>query len=384
MLTRLQNYQTIDPVLLDEERPYERLPQLVFDGRWSGGLLTFDSDTELVNFDRNVGTTGWRLDSTQELSLRFARAGMFLTPAVALRQTNYWIDNAAPGEDDVLRRGLPIGSLDMGMTFERDAQRGRRNWLQTLEPRLLYVHVPFEDQSALPVFDTIIPDFNLVQLFRKYQFVGPDRIADTDQLSFGVTTRFIEAASGRERLTASLGQTRYLNPQLVTLPGVQPTDTEASDYVAEVGIGVRDSWVLDLGYQWNSETSSTARTETRLEFRPKEDRVFGIGYRFRRDSLEQADVSLVWPVGQRWRVVGSYSYSLLDEERLEDIVGWEYEACCWRLRMINRNSVSRRTGEIDNSISLVLELKGLSQPITTPDELLDHGILGYRNIARAY
>jgi LPS-assembly protein len=384
LLTRFQNYQTIDPVLTDIERPYERTPQMLFGGRWLGNLVMFDSSTELVNFERNVGTTGWRLDTTQELSLRFARAGMFLTPAIALRQTNYYIDDPAPGEDDVKTRGLPIGSLDMGLKFERDTTRGRRDWVQTLEPRLLYVRVPFEDQSDLPVFDTILPDFNLIQLFRKYQFVGPDRIADTDQLSFGVTTRLVDAANGRERLTATLGQTRYLNPQLVTLPGTLPTDTEASDYVAEVGIGVRDSWALDLGYQWNSETSSTARTETRLEFRPKDDRLFGIGYRYRRGTLEQGDVSLVWPVAQKWRIIGRYSYSFLDKERLEDFLGWEYEACCWRLRMVNRNYVSRRTGEIDSSISLQLELKGLSQRVTAPDDLLDRGILGYRNIARAY
>jgi LPS-assembly protein len=346
--------------------------------------LMFDSTTELVNFDRNVGLTGWRLDSTQELSLRFARAGMFLTPAIALRQTNYWIDDTAPGQDDLLTRGLPIGSLDMGLKFERDTTRGRRAWVQTLEPRLLYVRVPFEDQSELPVFDTILPDFNLIQLFRKYQFVGPDRIADTDQLSFGVTTRLIDAANGRERLTATLGQTRYLNPQLVTLPGTTQTGTDDSDYVAEVAIGVRDAWALDIGYQWNSETSSTARTETRLEFRPQEDRLFGIGYRYRRGALEQGDVSLVWPVAQRWRMIGRYSYSFLDKERLEDFFGFEYEACCWRLRMVNRNYVSRRTGETDSSISIQLELKGLSNRVTAPDDLLDRGILGYRNIARAY
>jgi LPS-assembly protein len=384
VLTRFQNYQTIDPELTEIDYPYERVPQIVFGGRWGDRLLRFDSDTELVNFDRDVGTTGWRFDSTHELSLRFARSGMFLTPAVALRQTNYWIENPAPGEDDVLRRALPVGSLDMGLSFERSAQGDRRDWVQTLEPRLLYVRVPFEDQSALPVFDTIVPDFNLVQLFRKYQFVGPDRVADTDQLSFGVTTRLIEALNGRERLTATLGQTRYLDPPQVTLPGTSPADTEASDYVAEVGVGLRDAWALDVGYQWNSETSTTARTETRVEYRPKNDRLFGIGYRYRRDALEQGDVSVVWPLAQRWRLIGSYSYSFLDKERLEDFIGWEYEACCWRLRMVNRNYVSRRTGETDNSISLQLELKGLSQRVTSPDELLDRGILGYRNIARAY
>lgn len=383
MRTRFQNYQTIDTLLTDFERPYERTPQLVFDGRWFNRLWMFDSTTELVHFERNVGVTGWRLDSTQELSLRFARAGMYLTPAVALRQTNYWVDDPAPGEDETPSRALPIGSLDMGMKFERDAGR-RKSWIQTLEPRVLYVNVPYEDQSDLPVFDTILPDFNLIQLFRKYQFVGPDRITDTDQWSFGVTTRLIESASGRERVTATLGQTRYLNAQRVALPGAQPNAANASDYVAEVSIGSRDNWNLDVGYQWNNDTDSTARAETRFEYRPKPDRLFGFGYRYRRGTLEQGDLSLVWPIADRWRIIGRYAYSFLDEEPLEEFVGWEYEACCWRFRMVSRNYVSRRTGESDSAISLQLELKGLSQGAIAPEDLLDRGILGYRSIARAY
>src|SRR5690606_38627552 len=128
--------------------------------------------------------------------------------------------------------GLPVASLDGGLRFERLAGQGG-TWIQTLEPRLLYVNVPFEDQTELPVFDTIVPDFNLVQLFRKYQYVGPDRIADSDQLSFGVTSRLISSRSGQERLTATLGQTRYLREQTVVLPDQRATGRTASDYVAE-------------------------------------------------------------------------------------------------------------------------------------------------------
>ncbi len=380
MLSRLQNYQTIDPVLTPEERPYERVPQMLFDGRWLGRRFGFASNTELVNFDRDVGVTGWRLDTTQEVSVRFARAGMYLMPAVALRQTNYWLDNPAPGADDTLTRSLPISSLDTGLTFERETGRDD-GWIQTLEPRLLYVHVPFEDQSQLPVFDTILPDFNLVQLFRKYQFVGPDRVTDTDQVSFGVTTRLIDATDGRERLTATLGQTRYLNAQRVSLPNTAPNDANASDYVAELAIGLRDAWNLDLGYQWNDATNSTARVETRFEYRPKNDRLFGFGYRYRRDQLEQGDFSLVWPAADRWRIIGQYSYSFLESEPLEQFLGWEYEACCWRFRMVGRRYVSR-TGETDDAISIQLELKGLSQRASSPEDLLDRGILGYRSIAK--
>jgi LPS-assembly protein len=379
LLTRVQDYQTIDSTLPDDQRPYQREPQMLFAGRWLGPRLGFDSVTELVNFDRNVGVTGWRLDSTEEFSVRFARSGMYLTPAVAWRQTNYWLDEStvAPGTNATPSRGLPIASLDTGMRFEREA--GDSGRVQTLEPRLLYVHTPFVDQSQLPVFDTISPDFNLIQLFRKYQFVGPDRIADTNQVSFGVTTRLIDS-KGSERLTATLGQTRYLEAQHVALPGTTPNSANASDYVAEMSYD-RDVWNVDLGFQWNSETASTARAETRFEYRPQNDRLFGFGYRFRRDTLDQGDVSVVWPVAERWRIIGSYSYSFLESQALEQFLGWEYDACCWRFRTVARRYVGR-TGQQDSAITFQLELKGLSQGARAPEDLLDRGILGYRSVSQ--
>jgi LPS-assembly protein len=379
LLTRVQDYQTLDATLTPDQLPYQRQPQTVFAGRWLGPRLAFDSVSELVNFDRNVGVTGWRLDSTEEVSMRFARSGMYLTPAVGWRQTNYWLDEntVAPGTATTPSRGLSITSLDTGMRFEREAGDSRR--LQTLEPRLLYVHVPFVDQSQLPVFDTISPDFNLVQLFRKYQFVGPDRVADTSQLSFGVTTRLIDS-KGSERLTATLGQTRYLEAQHVSLPGTAPNSANASDYVAEMSYD-RDVWNVDLGFQWNSETDSTARAETRFEYRPQNDRLFGFGYRFRRDLLEQGDVSVVWPVAERWRIIGSYSYSFLESQALEQFLGWEYDACCWRFRTVARRYVGR-TGQQDSAITFQLELKGLSQGARAPEDLLDRGILGYRSVSQ--
>jgi LPS-assembly protein len=377
--SRLQNYQTIDTTIADVDQPYERVPQLQFEGNWGERIVGFETVNELVNFDRRVGTTGWRFDSTDELSLRFARAGMYLTPAVALRHTQYWLNEPGSTGEDMLTRSVPISSVDAGLSFDRDAGRTDR-WIQTLEPRLLFVHVPYEDQSALPVFDTIVPDFNLVQLFRKYEYVGPDRIADTDHVSFGLTTRLIEGASGRERVSATLGQTRYQEPKRVTLPNEQPSIASRSDYVAELAVNLSSSWNLDLGYQWNDETKTTVRAETRFEFRPGDDRLFGFGYRKREGLLEQGDLAVVWPVGESWRLIGQYSYSLLEQEPLERFFGLEYSSCCWRLRLVGRRYIIRSTGENDSTISIQLELKGLSQRATSPEELLDRGILGYRSL----
>lgn len=379
LVSRFQNYQTIDTAIAADDRPYERMPQLKFDGLWGNGRLVLDSSAELVNFEREVGATGWRFDTTQELSMSFADAGMHLTPALALRQTNYWLDETTVSGDDTRSRSLPVASLDGGLKFERTG--GADNgWIHTLEPRMLYVHVPYEEQSALPVFDTIMPDFNLVQLFRKYQYVGADRIADTSQLSFGVTTRLIDAGSGRERLRATLGQTRYHETRRVNLPDEPPTEAAESDYVAELAVNLAESWNLDVGYQWDSTASQTARAETRFEYRPQTDRLFGLGYRYRRGVLEQGDLSLVWPVSDRWRFIGRYSYSLLEEEPLEQFVGWEFEACCWRVRLVGRRYVSRRTGETDSSVSFQFQLNGLGQGASAPEQLLDRGILGYRRL----
>lgn len=379
LLARFQGYQTIDTTIAADDRPYDRVPQILFNGQWSGNLFKFESSNELVQFDRDVGATGWRLDSTEEVSISLARPGMFLTPALALRQTNYWLDDATPGGRDTFSRTLPIASIDAGLIFER-APEQNRTWTQTIEPRVLYVHVPFEDQSDIPIFDTIEPDFNLVQLFRKYQYLGADRIADSEQLSLGITARLIDSRSGRESVTATLGQTRYFGTQRVSLPNSPPNNANVSDYIAEVSIYMSEAWKLDVDYQWNSETNTTARMETSLRFTPQEDRYAGFSYRYREGLLDQGSVSLVWPVGQSWRVIAHYSYSFLEEEPLDSFLGWEYEACCWRLRLIGRRYISRRTGESDSSISVQLQLRGFSDDGSSPEELLDRGILGYRSL----
>jgi LPS-assembly protein len=378
-LARVQDYQTIDSAIVAEDEPYRRLPQLAFKGEWAGQNVTFGARAELAGFDRDVGITGWRLDAEPELSARLERRGIFFMPTVSVRHTSYLLDNVAEGVSDNPNRTLPMVSVDTGLTLERSAGRDGR-WTQTLEPRVLYAHVPFQNQDEIPIFDTIEPDFNLIQLFRRYRFLGADRVADTDQLSVGVTTRLISGA-GEERLIATLGQTRYLSSTGVTLPGEPPVEQERSDYIAELGVRLHETWNLDLGYQWNSGTDATTRAEARFQYRPDARRILNVAYRFRQGALEQGDMSFAWPAGGRWSFVGRYNYSFRENANLERFAGVEYEACCWRLRLVGRRYISRRTGESDSSLALQLELKGFTNVGDTADKLLERGILGYQSQA---
>lgn len=374
---RFQDYLTVDETIAETDDPYRRLPQIVFQGalprRFLGAQPSIEA--EIVNFDRDVGVTGWRLDLQPKVSFAVERPGWFVNPEFVLQHTRYDLSNTAPGQRSTQSRTLPTSSLDAGLVLERPINGANR--IQTLEPRVLYVHTPFRDQSGLPVFDTIVPDLNLVQLFRKNRFIGVDRITDTDQLSVGITSRIVDGTSGQELMTATIGQTRYFSEQGVTLPQENFTNPETSDYVAELQLLLFKNFNFDIGHQWGSGERGTTTSEARVQYRPAQNKILNLAYRFRRGSLEQGDLSWSWPLSQNWNFVGRYNYSLRDREVLEQFYGLEYESCCWGLRLVSRRYVSTREGTQDSSFGLQLVLKGMASVGTSADRILERGILGY-------
>jgi LPS-assembly protein len=375
LFAQLQDFQTIDAAILPEEEPYRRIPQLLVSANWPYGIVDLTFDGELVNFDRDAGVTGWRLNAAPSVSIPVSRPGWFVTPAVTLDYTRYQLSDTQPGEATDPTRSVPIGSLDTGLVLERTMANADR--IQTIEPRLLYVNIPYRDQDGLPVFDTITPDLNLVQLYRKNRFLGGDRIGDTEQLSVGVTSRILDVASGRELMTATVGQTRYFDDRRVALPGMSASTFETSDYIAELSFLLLRNVNFDFGHQWGTGENGTTQSEARLQYRPASNKILNLAYRFRRDSLEQGDVSWSWPVSQQWNFVGRYNFSFRDQEVLEQFFGLEYESCCWGLRLVSRRHISTRDGTRDSSFGLQLVLKGMTSVGTATDKLLERGILGY-------
>jgi LPS-assembly protein len=378
LLARIQDYQTIDDTLLPTEEPYRRLPQFVFSGTWPDRImgLRYDVDGELVYFDRDVGVTGWRADVAPTVSWPLRHPGWFVVPEVAMQYTAYGLNNTDPGQPDDPDRLLPIASVDTGLILERTMDTEERH-IQTLEPRILYVHVPHRDQADLPVFDTIVPDLNLVQLFRKNRFLGVDRIGDADQLSVGITTRLLDGSSGDQLVSATIGQALYLSAQGVGLPGEPVVTDDSSDYIAELSFLVFENLNFDIGHQWGASGGGATQSEARLQYRPRTNKILNLAYRFRRGTLEQGDVSWSWPLTERWNFVGRYNFSFRDDETLERFFGLEYESCCWGIRLVTRRHISTRDGTHDSSFGLQLVLKGMTSVGTAADQLLEQGILGY-------
>ena len=401
-------------------------------------------DSEITNFLRDVGPTGVRVNLQPEIRWSTRGPGYFFEPAVGYYFTQYDLHDADMNDPAVsLRepstptRTMPYGRIDTGLVFERNSgSSGQRS--QTLEPRMVYSYIPYRNQDELPLFDTGIPDLNLTELFRTNRYVGGDRIGDANQLALGLTTRLFDQNSGAQYLSATIGQIRYFSIPRVTLPEwylqsitgqpaavMQPQNPlavpgqilpglpqqyslglpgqfttnptrkaqtlagndqqaetfPASDIVSEVSLAAYKHWNINLDYQVNPYTWQTDKSEILVQYHPDSQRVVNVGYRFQQGILKQYDGSAAWPIADHWNAVGRWVYSLQDHQVIEQLAGFEYKSCCYRVQVVQRRYLSNRTATgnagLDTSFALQLELTGLSSVGKPADSFLAQEIRGY-------
>lgn len=393
------HYQLADYTLTDANLPYDRLPRAF--GHWArpfGRWLETGVDGELVRFQhttydgQNAQFDGTRFDVKPYVAANFDGASWYVHPKLAWRYTAWQLDNrwSSLVGDRSPTRSLPITSIDTGMFFDRPfAFRGDR-YLQTFEPRLFYLRVPYRDQGGIPLFDTAPMTFSWGQLFRDNRYTGPDRQTDANQLTIAATTRFIGEADGRERLALSLGQIRYFEDSRVVAPGETPVAQGKSAWVVDASFAPTDRWLINGAYQWDPKIRGQDLASLRARYLVGDRGVVNFGYRYRRNTaynpldpnsqsalVKQADVSFLYPITDNWSVVGRYYYSLLDHKPLEQIAGVQWESCCLAVRALARRYLRDRTGDLNNALQLEVELKGLGSAGQKTERVLRRAILGY-------
>ncbi|MDR2877290.1 MAG: LPS-assembly protein LptD [Chromatiales bacterium] len=377
---RMQRYQTVDETIAPAQRPYRQAPALTLRSQLSE--TNFRPNYRLVgsyvDFRHDINLEGQRLEIQPGITLPMYALSGYVQPALTLRHTSYTLD-VPPGQTSNLDYTLPVFNIDSGIFLERNARWGEREVIHTLEPRLYYLYVPYRNQEALPLFDTGIPDFNFTQLFRDNRFNGADRVGDANQLSAALVTRVIDAQNGRERMQAGIGQIFYFEDRRVQLNSSTET-ARRSDIVAEANAALTTTINLRADARRSEQNGRIDRAGLSLGYQPAPRSLINIAYRYREDTLEQTDLTLSWPLSERWHVVARHNYSLHDERTLDALAGVEYSSCCWRFRIVDRrylNGVaSNTTSEYNRSIYFQLEFIGLASLGDNLESLLERGILG--------
>lgn len=378
--------------------PYERSPQLGARLLSTAvGGLQLALETEVNRFTRPDASaspglpTGWRWHTLGQLSRSWGDAGWWLAPRLTFNGAAYATDQANGGVRHASRL-ITTASIDAGMVFERDSRWFGQRQRQTLEPRLLYVNTPYRDQSGLPNYDSAERDFNVISAYAENAFTGIDRVSDAHQLTAGVTTRLVDAATGAETLRLGLAQRLRLRDQRVVLPDdAAPLRQKVSDLLLEASTSMLRSWQLDAVLQYNPDSQRVERSIVGARFSPGPLRTVSAGYRLAPGLSRQLELGWQWPVyrgtsrpvgaaggcGGTLYAVGRVNYSLPDSRLTDSIVGAEYDAGCWIGRVVAERLSTGRS-EATTRLLLQLELVGLSRLGSNPLQVLKDNIPGYR------
>ncbi len=366
----LQNYQTLseDPAA----RPYARLPQITLqslipeqNGHWH-----WSAAAEYTDFQRDLtpaaasllsNPTGQRLHTELSLELPWQQSWGFFRPKLAGYFTQYRLSGTDSTQDDSRSRALYSLSADSGLFMERSLNHG--GFLQTLEPRLFYLYVPYQAQQMIPLFDSAEYDFSFAQMFRNNRFVGHDRIGDENRVALALTSRFLASHSGEEYFRASLGQSFHFADRRVSIDN-QTDANSSSDVIGELAARIAKNLTASQTLEWDAEENTLVRSSTRLRYQNSQNgQIFNAAYRVRknlRQDLEQTDFSWFLPINQHWSAVGRWNYSLEHNKNLETFAGFEYNSCCWAVRVVGRRYLQNLEGDYSTGAFLQLELKGLA------------------------
>ena len=401
-------------VLGEDEVPYQVMPQLNFNYRapslWNG--LDFDLMSEVTNFEHqdNEFSTATRLHIEPSISFPIQGPAGSLTSEVKLLQTYYRQDDQGNPKndelDDRVSRTLPQLRIHGQVNFERFTDYFNENYRQTLEPQFQYLYVGYEDQSNIGIYDTAQLQEDYFGLFRERRFSGLDRIADANQMTLGLTTRLFDEHNV-EKFKFSLGQIFYFQDSRVGInePGMSTQtftqeNTSNSVLAAELNTQVYKDWYMSGAIQYDTKQSENKKSEVTLDFRPGANKLLQFSYRYVPDllntntnesvNISQAGMRGAWPVSDSLYLVGNWYYDLNESRSVETYAGFQYESCCWALRLsyhyrIKTNYEDDNNSTLDNrelfesGVYLNFVIKGLggSGPLGVTD-MLNDGLFNYR------
>ncbi|MGL4667954.1 MAG: LPS-assembly protein LptD [Saezia sp.] len=403
-LLRIQRWQTLQAEDSYIIPPYDR-DQLRLNynsERWHGFDLSAMAD--MTRFDSKDITRATTNASRGILELAasypYKTAGFFFVPKAKLTSRYYdfkegiaYAENGTPHVKQSLSATLPTLSLDSGLIFERDARLFSRDYIQTLEPRVMYVYTPYKDQRLIPLYDTSEYDYNSATVFLDNPYSGYDRIADTNMLILGVGTSWLMPETGAQVLSFNIAQRLRFEDQEVTLDN-EPITSRYSDVLFNVSTSLVRDWQFDALVQYDTDKNNSRRSLLMARWKPGSYRVMNFGYRMQRHASEQLDFSWQWPLGApwagaglpernkngaRWYSVGRVNYSLRDRKLVDSVLGLEYQSCCWIARaMFERLSTGR--AEATTRLFFQLEFSGLSRVGVNPLQRLRDNITHYETI----
>ncbi|WP_119342725.1 LPS-assembly protein LptD [Facilibium subflavum] len=412
--TTLQAYDVIDDTMYLANRPYWMMPQINLNANYPSVLshMNFAWANQYTYFykpslDGVSQVQGQRLYSAPEISFPIQKSWGFFTPSLTMTETAYALQNRSQTSaskfsqneypEQNIVRSLPIINVDTGLYFDRSFNWNNHAYTQTLEPRLFYTYIPYQNQSNIPLFDTSMSNFSYASLFQTNMFTGFDRINNANQLSYALQTSINDAKTGQNILSTGIGQIAYFADRKVSLcSGTDQNCTGSSNQVPFYDANFSDvagffnyqflpHWTLMTDATYNPNNNNVDSQSYQIQYKPDNMHIFNIGYQNIKnnyasltpaqiqagdlpDNLSQITFSSLWKLSPHWSVAGLWSYAFNTRHTINMFAGIQYDACSWAIRFLAQryvdsssdpNNPSTITGPLNNAYIIQFELKGL-------------------------
>jgi len=367
----LSAHESINDNIRLSNQPYERLPELSLDIK-SQEIDIFNAglDSEYTNFDHDYSSnvTGSRLTIKPYISLPLKNVYGYANPKVSVQSISYSLDNNPTVTDDSPSIRVPIFSVDSGLFFEKLFKYKATNYLQTLEPRLYYVNIPYAiGQESFPNFDSgggSASSFG--HFFRENRFFGGDRIGDTHQVSAGLISRIVNDDSGEEKFILKIGQVFFFEDRKVGLTANTPSETSSiSDFLLETSANLNKDWSLHGFTRWSEEESDIEFIQFSVEYDHSKRRKDSVSYTLNKNfdaqtKDEQISFEIKTPLAPGWQLETGVDYSISDSATRSAELGVSFDRCCWAIKLGAQRFLDG-TGGYDNRFLFMFELDNLGR-----------------------
>jgi len=320
-------------------------------GSYQLDLSHFTRDTS--NLAANNQLTGTRIHLQPSVSSSWTTDYSFIKPKLSLPITQYQLANTPASIQASKTRIVPQFELDTGLLFERDLDLG---YSQTLEPRLYYAYAPFTSQNDITIFDTSL---NGKPFYQANRFNGSDRIGDTNRVTLGVDSQFLDA-KGWQKAKLSMTQIHYLSNRQVQLSSGTSANTETySPIYGHMSYQFNPYWSSSLNLDWSPRSGNVEATTASMKYQPSNNQIIDVKYTEKLNSTQQGEVSVVWPLNPQWTLIAKHKEDLRNQQLQDEIVGIEYANCCWKGRLVSRHWLVDQTIGVEHGVFFELSLKGL-------------------------
>ncbi|VAV83473.1 hypothetical protein MNBD_DELTA01-1415 [hydrothermal vent metagenome] len=342
----------------DDDSVLQKIPEVTFKGssqRILDSKFFFAFSSSFVNYERNDGEEGQRLDVRPRISLPLNPGGWFeLTPSFGPRMTLYRVEDDTSG-GRYRGRGLYDFTTDLTTTFVKNYKpelQGVKVLRHTIRPKITHTYIPDYKQSRLPSYDSI------------------DRVEPANTVRYSlnsIVTGKLADSTKHEYLYMDIAQTYDIREDNGKSKRAAGDERPFSDVSGELilrptsMLKVRGKGLYDPYEKWFESSDAQFSISNR-----REDS-FSLSYRYLRGSTRYLEASALLNLTNTLYVKYHDRYNFIDDDVLERAITFGYGHQCWGVEL------ALKKGIVDTLFLLTFTMKGLGEVFTSQTTLSGAG-----------